>query len=125
MSVIVASRSSSSPSADEVSKQLFAFEEPLKPFPRSSPLPSLALPAETNASCADHHEPKVGAVTAVSGAAHPRETAPNTVAHGTVWFSTSPRVVANITMHLCRIWAELLWHKFAPPNRLLEVSYRF
>ncbi len=38
-------------------------------------------------------------VTVVLGVAHPRETAPNTVAHGTAWFPTSPCVVANITMH--------------------------
>ncbi len=37
-------------------------------------------------------------VTAVLGVAHPRETAPNTTAHGTAWFPTSPRVVANISM---------------------------
>ncbi len=37
-------------------------------------------------------------VTAVLGVVHPRETAPNTAAHGTAWFPTSPRVVANITM---------------------------
>jgi hypothetical protein len=30
---------------------------------------------------------------------HPRETAPNTAAHGTAWFPTSPRVVANIAMY--------------------------
>jgi hypothetical protein len=37
-------------------------------------------------------------ITAVLCVAHPRETAPNTTAHGTAWFPTSPRVVANITM---------------------------
>ncbi len=37
-------------------------------------------------------------VTVVLGVAHPRETAPNTAVHGTAWFPTSPRVVANITM---------------------------
>ncbi len=39
-------------------------------------------------------------VTEVLGVVHPRETAPNTTAHGTAWFPTSPRVVANITMQV-------------------------
>ncbi len=37
-------------------------------------------------------------VTVVLGVAHPRETAPNTAAHGMASSPTSPRVVANITM---------------------------
>ncbi len=39
-------------------------------------------------------------VTAVLGVVHPRETTPNTTAHGTAWLPTSPRVVANRTTHL-------------------------
>ncbi len=41
-------------------------------------------------------------VTVVLGVAHPRETAPNTAAHGMASSPTSPRVVANITMHVTR-----------------------